>query len=90
MSDYFWLGADARDAPAAHVEIDAMRTEPSRVRLLPDGRMKREDAARYLGVKVKTMAMWKLNGKGPACRKVGGGAFYFKDDLDAFIRGDAV
>jgi hypothetical protein len=58
-----------------------------RVRVLPDGRMTREDAARYLGHQPKTMAMWKLLGKGPPSVKVGGRIFYFKTDLDAFIRG---
>jgi hypothetical protein len=57
------------------------------VRILPDGRMARGDAARYLGHQPKTLAMWALQGKGPRCLKVGGRVFYFKDDLDLFIRG---
>ena len=60
-----------------------------RVRILPDGRMTRADAARYLGKKPKTLAMWALNGKGPRSVKVGR-RYYFKDDLDAFIRGEKV
>lgn len=64
--------------------------EQVRVRVLPDGRMTREHAARYLGCKPKTLAMWALSGKGPASIKVGGRVFYYRDDLDAFIRsGDA-
>ena len=59
------------------------------VRLLPDGRMTRRDAAKYLGLREKTLAMWKMEGKGPACFRVGGRAFYFKDDLDVFVRGEA-
>ena len=35
------------------------------VRVLPDGRMTRRDAARYLGYEPKTLAMWHLEGKGP-------------------------
>lgn len=62
--------------------------EEVRVRVMPDGRMSREDAAAYLGMKPKTLAMWELQGKGPRSVKVGGRRFYFKDDLDAFIRGD--
>ncbi len=58
-----------------------------RVRVLPDGRLAREHAARYLGYEVKTLAMWALQGKGPRSVKVGGRVFYFKDDLDAFIQG---
>jgi hypothetical protein len=61
--------------------------EQVRVRVLPDGRMSREDAARYLGHEAKTLAQWKLLGKGPRSVKVGGRVFYFRDDLDAFIRG---
>ena len=63
--------------------------ETPRVRILPDGRMAREDAARYLGLKPKTLAMWELNSKGPKSVKVGGRRFYFKDVLDAFVRGEA-
>ena len=58
------------------------------VRILPDGRMAREDAAVYLGLKPKTPAMWAVEGKGPRGRRVGGRVFYYKGDLDAFIRGD--
>ncbi len=59
-----------------------------RVRILPDGRMTREDAARYLGMKPKTLAMWQLQGKGPTSVRVGGRRFYFQADLDAFIGGE--
>ena len=57
----------------------------TRVRILPDGRLTRRDAAIYLGVAAKTLAMWALNGKGPRSVKVGGRRFYFKDELDRFI-----
>ncbi len=63
--------------------------EQVRVRLLPDGRLSRRDAALYLGYEVKTLAMWELEGKGPRSLKVGGRRFYFKEDLDRFIRGEA-
>ncbi len=59
--------------------------ETVRVRILPDGRMTREHAARYLGVKPKTLAMWQLEGKGPASVLVGGRRYYFKATLDGFI-----
>jgi hypothetical protein len=62
--------------------------ENVRVRILPDGRMTRRDSAVYLGLSEKTLAMWKLEGKGPHCVRVGGRCFYFKDELDAFIRGE--
>lgn len=64
-------------------------TEAVGVRVLPDGRMTRADAATYLGLKPKTLAMWQLAGKGPRSVKVGGRRFYFKDALDAFVRGEA-
>ena len=67
-------------------------TEPSvhqvRVRVLPDGRMTRRDAAAYLGLSEKTLAMWALEGRGPQAVKVGGRIFYFQADLDRFIRGE--
>ena len=63
--------------------------EQVKVRVLPDGRLSRKDAARYLGRAEKTLAMWCLEGRGPRAVKVGGRIFYFKDDLDAFVRGGA-
>ena len=67
-------------------------TEPAieqvRVKILPDGRMSRKDAAKYLGRAGKTLAMWELEGKGPPSVLVGGRRFYFKAVLDAFIRGE--
>ena len=63
--------------------------EQVRVRVLPDGRLTRKDAAKYLGRSEKTLAMWEMEGKGPPSLKVGGRRFYFKNQLDAFIRGEA-
>ena len=71
------------------VETERVELEKPRVRVLPDGRLSREDAATYLGLKPKTLSMWQLAGKGPKAAKVGGRVFYFKDDLDAFVRGEA-
>ncbi len=59
-----------------------------RVRILPDGRLARKDAAKYLGRAEKTLAMWAMEGKGPPSVLVGGRRFYFRDALDAFIRGE--
>ena len=58
------------------------------VRVLPDGRLNRRNAAKYLGVAVKTLAMWQIQGKGPPSRLVGGRRFYDRAALDQFIRGD--
>ncbi len=64
--------------------------EQVRVRVLPDGRMTRKDAAKYLGVAVKTIAMWDLEDpKKLGGVKVGGLRFYYKDKLDGVIRGVA-
>ena len=62
--------------------------EQVKVRVLPDGRLSRKEAARYLGRAQKTLAMWCLKKQGPRAVKVGGRVFYFKDDLDAFVRGE--
>jgi hypothetical protein len=73
--------AGAAEIPSPELIV----TEQRRVRILPDGRLTREDAATYLGMKPKTLAMWQLHGKGPRSVLVGGRRFYFKADLDAFI-----
>lgn len=59
--------------------------EAVRVRVLPDGRMTRKDAATYLGVALHTLNCWASDGKGPPFVRVGGKTFYFKAQLDAFI-----
>ena len=63
--------------------------EQIRVRVTPDGRLTRKDAAKYLGRAEKTLAMWQMERKGPPSVLVGGRRFYFKEALDAFIRGEA-
>jgi hypothetical protein len=66
----------------------AIDYDPVRVRIFPDGRMSRDDAARYLGLSTKTLANLQTQGKGPKPVKVLGRVFYFRDDLDTFIRGE--
>ena len=68
---------------------DSAMIDQVRVRVLPDGRLDRKNAAKYLGRSEKTLAMWQMNGKGPRSVLVGGRRFYYKDSLDAFIRGEA-
>jgi DNA-binding transcriptional regulator YiaG len=75
--------------PAHAGAVAELQIEEIKVRILPDGRMTRRDAARYLGNAEKTLAMWELQGKGPPSVKVGGRRFYYRNDLDAFIKGDA-
>jgi hypothetical protein len=93
-NDLFWsiVGENwvkkSRDLTASQVaRLTDEAIEQVTVRILPDGRMSRQDAARYLGHKPKTLAMWTLFGKGPRSLKVGGKIFYFRCDLDAFVRG---
>jgi hypothetical protein len=69
------------------VPVELADIETTRVRILPDGRLSRREASRYLGVAEKTMAMWQLQRKGPRSVLVGGRRFYFKEDLDAFVHG---
>jgi hypothetical protein len=52
--------------------------------MLPDGRMDAVNAAAYLGLKPKTLALMRCDGTGPKFVKLGR-VFYFKDDLDAWI-----
>jgi hypothetical protein len=68
-----------------NTEISAI--EQVRVRVLPDGRMTRDDAARYIGVASKTLSNMQLRGIGPRSLKIRGRVFYYRTDLDVFIRG---
>jgi hypothetical protein len=54
------------------------------VKILPDGRMDRKNAALYVGLSVKTLAMHKSRGTGPRCIKRGR-VFYFREDLDRWL-----
>jgi len=51
----------------------------------PDDRLDAKNAARYLGLSPKTLAMMRCTGKGPRFVKRGR-IFYFKDDLDDWLR----
>ncbi len=62
--------------------------EQVRVRILPDGRMSRLDAARYIGLDVKTLANWAVRGYGPTPHRIAGRIFYYQRHLDRFIAGD--
>ena len=59
--------------------------ELQRVRILPDGRMTRRDAANYLGFSPKTLAIWACESRGPRSTKVGGRCFYYQEDLEEFV-----
>jgi hypothetical protein len=59
--------------------------EAERGRMLPDGRLDRVNAAKYLGRKPKTLAMWAMQGKDPRTHNVGGRLFYYLAELEAFV-----
>lgn len=62
-----------------------MATTPE-ILILPDGRMDRRNAAKYLGNAPKTLAQYASKGIGPRFIKRGR-VWYFKEDLDAWIAG---
>ena len=55
--------------------------------IFPDGRLNAANAADYLGLSQKTLAMMRCQGTGPEYIKLGR-IFYFKDDLDGWINRD--
>jgi len=59
-------------------------TKNIEVVIFPDGRMDAANAAEYLGLSQKTLAMRRCQGTGPKFIKRGR-IFYFKEDLDAWI-----
>ncbi len=71
------------------VEIETIDVEPVRVRVLPNGNMDSNNAAKYVNRAPKTLAMWRMQGIGPEWTKCGGRVFYNKEALDAFMRGKA-
>ncbi len=64
-------------------EVDFRLNTPT-LDIFPDGRMDVHNASHYLGVKEKTLAMWRSAGIGPQYIKRGR-IFYYKDDLDAWL-----
>ena len=50
----------------------------------PDGRLDAKNAATYLGLSIKTLAMMRTKGTGPKFIKRGR-IFYFRDDLDEWL-----
>ncbi len=51
----------------------------------PDGRVDTANAARYLGVSPKTLAMWRTDGSGPKFVKRIGRVYYYLGDLDGWL-----
>jgi len=63
------------------------QVERVRVKVLPDGRLSRRDAALYVGCSPRTLEGWNYAGGGPPPRMVGGRIYYFLKDLDEWIAG---
>lgn len=61
--------------------------EYQKVQVLPDGRVDRVNAARYLGKAPKTLAEWHRLGIGPRSLLVGGRRFYHLSELEIFVSG---
>lgn len=63
-----------------------MGTDIERVKVVvfPDGRLDTENAARYLGLSPKTLAMMRTTGTGPKFLKRGR-IFYYLEDLQAWV-----
>ncbi len=61
-----------------------MGTDEIKIKIFPDGRLDVPNAASYLGLKEKTLAMMRCQGNGPEFIKRGK-IFYYKDDLDTWL-----
>ncbi|MFO1103042.1 MAG: helix-turn-helix domain-containing protein [Methylocystis sp.] len=61
-----------------------LEVEKVKVVVYPDGRLDTENAARFLGLSPKTLAIMRSNGSGPRFVKRGR-VFYFLDDLQAWV-----
>ncbi len=58
--------------------------EINKVQLLADGRVDSRNASLYIGLKEKTLAMMRSQGRGPKFIKRGR-VFYFLSDLDLWL-----
>lgn len=63
---------------------NALSVEVISIMIYPDGRLDVRNAARYLGLKEKTLAMMRGNGTGPQFIKRGR-IFYYREDLDTWL-----
>lgn len=62
----------------------SISTKITEVMIFPDGRMDTRNAALYLALSEKTLAMLRCQGTGPKFLKRGR-VFYFKSDLDDWL-----
>lgn len=61
-----------------------MQLNGKNIYIFPDGRLDTANAATYLGLSQKTLAMMRSNGTGPKFIKRGR-IFYYQDDLDEWL-----
>ncbi|MFC3175036.1 DNA-binding protein [Novosphingobium bradum] len=62
--------------------------EHVKVRVLPDGRVSRREAAKIFGRSAKTLAEWKMKGWGPRPIIVGGRIFHDLTECLEMARGE--
>jgi hypothetical protein len=67
----------------SEMEMDA-DLERVKIVVFPDGRLDTENAALYLGLSPKTLAMMRTAGSGPKFVKRGR-VFYYLEDLQAWV-----
>ncbi len=60
------------------------QTFPPHIETYPDGRMDVKNAAKYIGLAPKTLAMLRCSGTGPKFVKRGR-VFYFRADIDEWL-----
>lgn len=60
------------------------RVRQVEILIFPDGRLDTKNAATYLGLSEKTLAMMRCQGTGPRFIKRGR-VFYYQEDLDAWV-----
>jgi hypothetical protein len=61
-----------------------MKIEAEKIHYLPCGRLDSKNAAAYLGLSAKTLAMMRCYGKGPRFIKKGR-IFYYEADLENWL-----
>jgi hypothetical protein len=82
-------GTDA-DAGAAADGGGAVGLRQVEAEVLPDGTLKRSEAAKFLGHNPQTLARWAVRGEGPPYFRLGKFVFYRLADLKAYKAKHAV
>jgi len=64
-----------------------MQSASIEVSIFPDDRLDPVNAAKYIGLSPKTLAMMRCKGIGPKFIKPCGRIYYFRKELDAWLNG---